>query len=234
MRLKVSGTGSYVPEKIVSNHDLEELVDTSDEWIRERTGIRQRRVIGDETTTFMAAEAARRALEDAKMQASQVELIIMSTFTSDVLVPCGACAVQKLIGADHAACFDLNAACTGFLTAYQTVQAYMEAGFCRTALIIGSESLSEVTDWSDRGTCILFGDGAGAAVVCADEGRGYLPVLHSMGEKGDALTCSSAFGGRDGKIRLDGQEVFRFAVRNFPEGIREVLEKNGLDMDGVD
>ena len=139
----------------------------------------------------MAAEAARRALEDGNVRAEEVDLLIVCTFTSEVLLPCAACEVQKELGAVHAACFDLNAACTGFLFAYNTAQAYIAAGLCRTALLIGSESLSNMVNWKDRGTCILFGDGAGAAVLKAEPGELPSPVMHSDGASGGALTLMS-------------------------------------------
>ena len=187
----ICGTGSYVPPYSMDNNDIAKLVETSDEWIRERTGVVRRHIIEEETTVSMAAEAGRLALADAGVDAKDVDLILVSTISSNVILPCAACEVQKILGADHATCFDLNAACTGFLLGYNTAVAYLESGVYQTALVIGSESLSNLTNWSDRGTCILFGDGAGAAVIRAGEGRHYLPVTHSNGAKGEALTCKS-------------------------------------------
>ena len=156
---RVTGTGSYVPENYYDNYDLEKFVDTSDPWIRERTGIARRHIISEEETTVtMAWKASERALEDAKIHAEEIDLIIVATISSNVVLPCTACEVQKKLGAKHAVCFDLNAACTGFLFAYNTAQTYIAAGLAKCALVIGTESLSKLVDWTDRSTCILFGD----------------------------------------------------------------------------
>ena len=239
---KICGTGSYAPSHIVNNDDLSKIVDTNDAWIRERTGVIRRHIIEKETTVSMAVQAAKRALDDAGIRPEEIELLIVSTFTSEVVLPCTACEVQKELGAVHATCFDLNAACTGFLFAYNTAQAYITAGMYRTALLIGSESLSNAVNWKDRGTCILFGDGAGAAVMKAAEDkqeRKSLPaVTHSNGAKGGALTMMSRHrkdwepGEKDDAslIRMDGQEIFKFAVKQVPEIIREVLEKAELNI----
>lgn len=234
---RVCGTGSYIPVYSMDNNDIAKLVETSDEWIRERTGIARRHIITNENTVTMAAEAAKEALKDAGIAPDEVELIIVSTISSNVIMPCAACEVQKEIGAVNASCFDLNAACSGFIFAYNTANAYIESGLCKTALVIGSESLSKLTDWSDRGTCILFGDGAGAAVLKADDSAGFKPVAHSNGEKGAALTCTSKhFAGDDdnGLMKMDGREVFNFAVRKVPEVIKEVIELNGLQIEDID
>lgn len=228
---KICGTGSYVPEHFLDNNDLAQMVETSDEWIRERTGVIRRHIVRDETTVSMAAEASRRALDNSGVKPEELDLIIVSTFTSEILLPCTACEVQKELGALHATCFDLNAACTGFLFAYNTAQAYLAQGMYRNALIIGAESLSHYVDWKDRSTCILFGDGAGAAVLKAEEGSGFPMVSHSDGEKGKALTCYSR---GDSYIQMDGQAVFRFAVKKVPEAVEELLEKAGLTMEDID
>ena len=227
---KICGTGSYTPKKIVDNHDLAKIVETNDEWIQERTGIVRRHIIEDETTVTMAAQAAKRALEDAKIEANEIDLILLSTISSEVVLPCAACEVQKLIGAKNATCFDLNAACAGFLFAYNTAQAYMAQGIYKTVLVIGSESLSNLVNWQDRGTCILFGDGAGAALLKAEEGDLQPMITHSAGEKGEALTCknnaaNSNIKKEDTYMQMDGQAVFKFAVRSVPSCIEELLEK---------
>lgn len=227
----IVGTGSYIPPFVMDNDAIAELVDTSDAWIRERTGVERRHIAKEETSVFMAAEAGRRALADAGMKAEEVDLIVVSTISSNVILPCTACEVQRELGAKNALCFDLNAACSGFVVAYHTAMAYLSSGVCRTALVIGSECLSRLLDWTDRSTCILFGDGAGAAVLQAGEGRTYLPAAHSAGEKGDALTCENA---RDTFLKMDGQAVFKFAVREVPEVIREVLTKNQIKPEEVD
>ena len=218
---RICGTGSCVPSFAMDNNDIAKLVDTSDEWIRERTGVVRRHIIREETTVSMAAEAGRQALENAGIAAEDVDLIIVSTISSNVILPCTACEVQKDLGAKHATCFDLN------------------AGVYQTALIIGSESLSNLTNWKDRGTCILFGDGAGAAVLKSEDMRYYLPVTHSDGSKGEALCCRSRYDRselspedlpkpdeKEYLMQMDGREVFMFAVKSVPQAIKEVLEKN--------
>ena len=243
MKAVVCGTGSAVPAEVWDNDDLSQMVETSDEWIRERTGIVRRHIAKEETCVSLAVQAARAALEQAGISAGEIELLIVSTISSNVVLPCTACEVQKEIGAVNAVCYDLSAACTGFVMAYQNVQAFFQAGIYKTALIIGSECLSHLVNWKDRGTCILFGDGAGATVVRAQEGRCYLPAAHSDGMKGEALTCKSYFDGEEEQhhihpeeyhMQMDGQAVFKFAVRQVPAVIREVLEKNELTLDDID
>ena len=220
---KISGTGSYVPSRYLDNHDLSQIVDTSDEWIRERTGIIRRHIVEADTTVSMAAQAAEKALESAKMLPEEIDLLIVSTISSNVILPCTACEVQKQIHAVHATCFDLNAACTGFLFAYNTAQAYIASGMYQNVLVIGAESLSNLVDWKDRSTCILFGDGAGAVVLRVEEGESYQMVTHSDGSKGEALTCDTG-----SFMKMDGQEVFKFAARQVPACITEVVEHNHL------
>ncbi len=239
----ICGTGSYTPAWVMDNNDIARLVDTSDEWIQERTGVVTRHIIKDETTVSMAVESGRRALEHARTEAGEIDLILVATISSNVVLPCTACEVQKELGAVHATCFDIGgAACTGFVIAYNTAMAYLASGVYKTALVIGSESLSAVTNWKDRGTCILFGDGSGAVVLKAKEGRAYLPVTHSEGAKGMALTCKSRYekNGLSAEInpqeflsaehfmQMDGQAVFKFAVKRVPEVVKEVLEVNGV------
>lgn len=253
---RIQGTGSYVPRKVLDNNDLAKFIDTNDEWIRERTGIVKRHLIEDDTTVSMAAEAARRALENAGVSAEEIDLILLSTVSSNVVLPSTACEVQKNLGAVNAVCFDLNAACSGFLFALNTAQAYIHAGMIKTALIIGAESLSNIMDWQDRGTAILFGDGAGAAVLVAEEGHIFPTVMHSDGVKGDALLCQSRFRRErstslelksgetdipgttgfpaDTYVQMNGQEVFKFAVRQVPLAIEELLaacDKTTEDID---
>lgn len=246
---RICGTGSCVPVGTMDNNDIAKLVDTNDEWIRERTGVVRRHIAKDETTVSMAAEAGRRALEDAGMEASEIDLILVATISSNVVLPAAACEVQRILGAEHATCFDLGgAACSGFVLAYNTAMAYMAANVYKTALIIGSEALSNITNWKDRGTCILFGDGAGAAVLRAEEGKAYLPVTHSDGAKGSALTCKSRYQGNgvtkpigieemaddEYFMQMNGREVFQFAVKRVPEVIGEVLEANDLTKEDID
>ncbi len=236
----IIGTGSCVPKKVVHNRELEQFLDTSDAWIQERTGVVNRHIIEEETTTSMAAEAARRALENAKVKASDIDMIVVATMSSDTIMPNTACAIQKEIGAEHAVCFDLNAACSGFVFAYNTVQAYIAMGHVKAALVIGAESLSNLLNWTDRGTCILFGDGAGAVVVQAErehnmvnksEIRSLECVMHAMGNKGQALTCVHQYckeneeESKESYLKMDGQEVFKFAIRQVPNAIEELIQK---------
>ena len=162
---RICGTGSCVPSFVMDNNDIAKLVDTSDEWIRERTGVVRRHIIREETTVSMAVQAGRQALENAGITADDVDLIIVSTISSNVILPCTACEVQKDLGAKHATCFDLSAACSGFLFALHTAHAYICAGIYKNILLVGVEVLSKLIDWNDRSTCVLFGDGAGAAVL---------------------------------------------------------------------
>ena len=178
MKAVICGTGSAVPDKVLDNEGLSQMVDTNDEWIRERTGIARRHIAKEDTCVSLAVKAAKSALEQAEIPAEDIDLLIVSTISSNLVLPCTACEVQKEIGADHAVAYDLNAACTGFVLAYQSAQSFLQAGIYRTALIIGSECLSHLVNWQDRGTCILFGDGAGAAVLRAESGNGYLPAAH--------------------------------------------------------
>ena len=237
----ICGTGSYIPVHTMDNNDIAQLVETNDEWIRERTGVVKRHIIQEETTVSMAADAARKALENGNVSAEEVDLILVSTISSNVILPCAACEVQKAIGAVNATCFDLSAACTGFVFAYNTAVAYLASGMYRTVLIIGSESLSNLTNWKDRGTCILFGDGGGAAVVKAAEGKLYRAVTHSDGFKGEALTCTSRHNRNWEEIpleetymQMDGQAVFKFAVKRVPEAVKEVLKKNNMTAEEID
>lgn len=233
---KIIGTGSYVPGQIWDNDKLSHMVDTNDEWIRERTGVARRHIAGEEeSTAYMAARAAGTALADAGIAAAEVDLILVATISPGKVMPCTACEVQKQIGAVNAACFDLNSACTGFLLALNTAQAYLGQGIYRTALVIGAERLSNLTNWKDRGTCILFGDGAGAVVLKEASDSRYVQAVHSAGEGGGVLTCASRNQEKyieqpdapETYMQMDGKEVFKFAVSKVPEVIRELLEKAG-------
>ena len=227
---KICGTGAYIPEKILDNEALSKLVDTSDEWIRSRTGIRRRHIAGEqETVAFMAGEAAKAALQNAKVNGSAVELILAATMSAEEAMPGVAARVQQTIGAKGAASFDINSACTGFLAALNTAQTYIEAGIYKTVLVVGAEKLSSLVDWNDRNSCILFGDGAGAVVLKADPEGLYVQVSHSEGEKGQALTAP-----KNGFLQMDGRAVFEFAVSRVPEVIREVLKKAGIEKEEVD
>jgi 3-oxoacyl-[acyl-carrier-protein] synthase III len=241
IRAKITGTGSAVPEKVLTNFDLERMVDTSDEWIVSRTGIRERRIAseGEYTSTFATA-AALRALEAAGVGADEIDLIVVGTLTPDYPFPATACLVQHAIKAPNAACFDLSAACSGFLYALSTAQRFILTGGAKKALVIGAEVLSRVVDWTDRNTCLLFGDGAGAVVLEAVEGeRGVLSThIHSDGNYWELL-CQRGGGSRNpvsqqtlddrlAFISMQGNEVFKHAVRAMGEVSLEALASCGL------
>lgn len=243
--VKVTGTGSSLPEKIVTNFDIEKLVETSDEWIRERTGIEKRHISTGETVASLAADAAKKALLMAGKNAEEVDLIIVATCSPEMLLPCCACQVQSIIGAKNAVAYDLNAACSGFVFGLSAANAYIETGMYKNALIIGSEVLSKIVDWTDRSTCVLFGDGAGAAFVEGVESneKGILSISQgSDGAKGMVLACHD----RDivnpytdnvqktGYVTMDGQEVYKFAVRQVSLCIEDALEKAGLTIEEID
>ena len=241
--IRIIGTGSALPEKIVTNKELEQIVETSDEWIRERTGIGERHVSVGETVTTLAAEAAGRALAQAGKSPEEIDLILVATCSPEQYLPCCACRVQAAIGAVNALAFDVNAACSGFLFALNTADAYLRMGLAENVLIIGSEVLSKLVDWTDRSTCILFGDGAGAVVAERHTAGGILGrALHSDGAGGEVLQCGArglrnpfASGADTAKcgesfIEMDGQEVYRFAARQVPRCIEEALADAGLNV----
>lgn len=240
---KICGTGSYVPPHVMDNDDMAKLVDTNDEWIRERTGIARRHVAKEETTSYMAGQAALRAVEQSGIAPEEIDMILVATSSSETIYPCAACEVQRMIGAVNAAGYDLNAACTGFVLGFNAAQAYISAGMCRTVLVVGAESMSHMIDWTDRSTCILFGDGAGAVLLRAEEdGAPVWTAAHSDGKKGPALTGLSRHRrdwnleeeDKEAYIHMDGQAVFKFAVRKVPEIIEEILEKSGVSADEID
>ncbi len=244
MTLKIKGTGSYLPKLIVSNDRLAEIMDTSDEWIRSRTGIGERHIAIEETTTSMSVEAAKRALSDAGMEAGELDLIIVATVSGDHHFPSTACEVQSALGAKGAVAFDINAACSGFLFGLSMARAYFMSGMFKKALIIGAETLSKMMDWNDRSTCVLFGDGAGAAVVEASETGIMSMVQGSDGSKGMVLNCmnrptNNPFVKEYCKdsfmdyTHMEGQEVYKFAVRTVPKAIDEVLLKADAAADEV-
>lgn len=238
---KICGTGSYVPARVMDNDELSGIVDTSDEWIRERTGIARRHVIENEDTSYMAGQAALKAVEQSGIKPEEIDLILVATSSSETILPCTACEVQKTVGAVNAAGYDLNAACTGFVLAFNTAQAYISAGLCRTVLVVGAESMSNLIDWTDRSTCILFGDGAGAVLLKAEKGTPVHMAAHSDGVKGEVLTVLSRHrrnwqeeSGKESYMHMDGQAVFKFAVRKVPEIIEEVLDEAQIDIESID
>ena len=246
-RAVIAGTGSAVPEKILSNEDFTKIVDTSDEWITTRTGIKTRHIAGDgESTATLAAEAARRALADARMDASEIELIITATITPEMVFPATACFVQDMIGAVNAWAFDLSAACSGFVYGLSIAQQFVSSGRYKSALVIGAETLSRITDYTDRGSCILFGDGAGAVIVKAAE-NGSMGLMYSTsfsdGRGWTALNCT-AYGSRnpvskplaDPKqvyMNIQGREIYQLAVRRIVELVNECLDKCDLKVDQI-
>lgn len=241
MTVRIIGTGSHLPETVVTNDYLSTIMDTSDEWIASRTGIRERRLVKEETTTSMSVEASKKALADAGITAEELDLIIVGTITGDYVTPSVACMVQAEIGAANAVAFDVNAACSGFMFALHTAYAYIQTGIYKNALVLGAESLSRIMDWDDRGTCVLFGDGAGAAVIQASE-TGLLAYNQgSDGAKGKVLTCDNRPNNNPlvqnpfvpGYVQMDGQEVYKFAVSTVPTSIKKVLEEAGVSVEDI-
>ena len=241
MTIRIMGTGSYLPENIVTNDDLAKIMDTSDEWIASRTGIRKRHLVKEETTAQMSAKAAKQALKEAGLKAEELDVIIVGTLSGDYVTPSTACEVQAMIGADKAVAFDVNAACSGFMFAMNTAYAFIQSGIYQNALVIGAEILSRLMDWNDRSTCVLFGDGAGAAVVTADE-KGLLGFVQgSDGTKGMVLACKNRLNNNPliknsvepDHVFMDGQEVYKFAVSTVPASIQAVLEEAGLEVSDI-
>jgi 3-oxoacyl-[acyl-carrier-protein] synthase-3 len=239
LRSVVVGTGSALPKRRVDNEELAQQVDTSDQWIVERTGIRSRYIAGEgETTASLATDAARAALEDAGIDPTEVDLIVLATATPDQTFPSSATKVQAALGINDCVAFDVHAVCTGFLYAVSVADAMIRAGTGRTALVIGAETFSRILDWEDRTTCVLFGDGAGALVLRAEEGeRGILATkLHADGRHNDLLFVDGgpSTTGTVGKLRMKGREVFRHAVVNLADVLNEVLTATDLKAEDVD
>ncbi|HEV2219766.1 MAG TPA: beta-ketoacyl-ACP synthase III [Casimicrobiaceae bacterium] len=233
MHSRIAGTGSYLPSRILTNSELARSVDTSDEWIRAMTGIAQRHIAGDgESTADMAALAAKEALAAAAMRASQIDLIIVATITPDLVFPTTAATVQAQIGARTVGCFDLSAACSGFVFALAMADGMIASGKCRSALVVGAERMSRLLDWRERSTCVLFGEGAGAAVLVASERPGVRTTsLHADGSAPDVLRAPSK---RSPYLHMEGGAVFKFAVRSLVEGGQEALQANGMTPADVD
>jgi 3-oxoacyl-[acyl-carrier-protein] synthase-3 len=242
---RIVGTGSALPERSVSNEELvaelaERGIETSDEWIVERTGIRNRYLAsGDETTATLGAQAGQRALESAGKNAADVDLLIVATSTPDQIFPSTACLIQRELGAFGGAAFDVQAVCAGFVYALATADSMIRSGLVRCALVIGAETFSNILDWSDRTSCVLFGDGAGAVVLVADQSPGILSTaLHADGRHASILCTSGSI--RRGKIvghpflKMDGQAVFKLAVTVLDSVAREVLDKAGLAVEDLD
>lgn len=241
MTTKIIGIGSYVPDTVVTNQDLMKFLDTDDAWIRERTGICERRVSKDMGTCGLAIEAAKQAIDDAGIDPKEIDLIVLATSSGDRAFPAAAMDVQAAIGAVNAVGFDITAACSGFIFGLHIAHSFFAAGIYKTALIIGAETLSKVVDWTDRGTCILFGDGAGAAVVRASETGIIRTLMGSDGTKGWTLECQARNLGNCvngikpelGFMKMDGKEVFKFAVRKVPEIVAQILEDAQMDPEEI-
>lgn len=244
--VRIIGTGSALPDRKVTNDDLAQMVETSDEWIRERTGIGERRISEGDGVAQLASRACERALEMAGRKPQEVDLIIVATCSAEYLLPNCACQVQSELGASAAVAFDLNAACSGFLFALHTAYAYIHSGIYKNALIVGAEVLSKMVDWTDRSTCVLFGDGAGAAYVeaCEEENKGLISFTQGAdGTKGMVLSCHdrqvvnpyvTQDSPLDAYIRMDGQEVYRFATRQVPACIQTALNQIQWTADDID
>lgn len=231
-RVGILGTGSYVPERVLSNKDLEQMVETNDEWIVSRTGIRERRIAAEgQTTTDLAFHAASRAIEAAGISPDAIDLVIVATITGDRPFPSTANRLQERLGLGKVVAFDLQAACSGFIYALSMANAYIASGQCRHALIVGAERLSSITDYTDRNTCVLFGDGAGAVVLGpVSDDRGFRSFeLGSDGSGGELLTLNDK-----GCITMNGREVFKFAVRIMGSAAEEALAKAGLAKSDID
>lgn len=240
---RIIGTGRYLPEKVLSNFDLEKMVDTTDEWIRSRSGIERRHVAADgEMTSDLAEHAARRALEAAGVAPAELDMIIVGTTTPDTIFPNVGCLVQERLGAGGCAAFSVEAACSGFIYGLSIADNFIRTGAVRTALVIGAETLSRIIDWNDRATAVLFGDGAGAAVLRADSSPGVMSThLHADGRYKDLLYFPTGASkgmrpvGEDGNaVQMKGNEVFKVAVNTLGRTVDETLEANGLQKHDID
>lgn len=240
-RAKIVGTGSYLPERVMTNFDLEKFLDTSDEWIVTRTGIRERRIAADhESTSDLATRAAQRALDMAGVRAEEIDLIIVGTITGDFPWPATACLVQQKLGIKGGIAFDISAACSGFVYALATATRYIETGAVKKALVIGAEILSRIVDWQDRNSCVLFGDGAGAVVLAAHEGEegvlsshlhadgSYWELLYQQGFGSRFPATAAGLDARMPFLKMQGNEVFKVAVRSLSEVALEALAANNL------
>ena len=247
IRARITGTGSYMPEQIRTNFDIEKMVDTTNDWIVARTGIEERRIAAEgEYTSDMATRAAERALEMAGVSASEIDLIVLGTITGDYPWPATACIIQQNLGADKAYAYDISAACTGFVYALGCANDFIQSGRGKKVLVIGAETLSRIVDWTDRNTCVLFGDGAGAVVLEAvEDGESgllsthmhsdgsYLDLLYQPGFGTRIMANSENFNDRSHYLKMQGNEVFKVAVRSLTSVSLEALEANGLSANDV-
>lgn len=240
---KITATGGYLPEKVVTNHDLEKLVDTSDQWIRERTGIEKRHIAADNQTTCDLAEAAaRRAMDMAGKGADDIDLIIVATTTPDRIFPSTACLLQQRLDIHGCAAFDIQAVCTGFVYALGVADKFVRAGTAKCALVVGAETLSRIVDWTDRSTCVLFGDGAGAVILEASDEAGIMSThLHADGSYEHLLTVPAGVSqgykqlqSREAFLLMKGNEVFKMAVNTLGQIVDETLQANNLEKSDID
>lgn len=240
MYSRITGTGSYLPEKILTNADLERMVDTSDEWIRTRTGITQRHIArDDQVASDLALYASRNAMQAAGVSSDDIDLIIVATTTPDMIFPSTACILQNKLGIENCPAFDVQAVCSGFVYALATADMFVSSGKCRNALVVGSEIYSKILDWNDRNTCVLFGDGAGAVVLSQSDQPGILSShLHASGSHSNILSAPGCIsGGRvqgNPYINMEGNAVFKFAVKVLEEVVQEAVEKNNLQSTDID
>jgi len=240
---KITGTGSYLPEKVITNADLEKILDTDDKWIRERTGIQQRHIAAEgETTSDLAYQAAVKAMQAAGVTAEELDMIVVGTTTPDLVFPSTACLLQARLGANGCTAMDVNAACSGFVYGLSVADNFIRAGNKKKVLVVGAETLTRMVDWTDRTTAVLFGDGAGAVVLEASDEPGVLSThLHAAGEYADLLTATAGVSKgftaqeRGGlKIEMKGNEVFKVAVRTLGRIVDETLEANGMEKSDID
>lgn len=240
MYSRITGTGSYLPEKILTNFDLERMVDTSDEWIRTRTGITQRHIAReDQVASDLALYACQNAMQAAGVSSEDIDLIIVATTTPDMIFPSTACILQNKLGIENCPAFDVQAVCSGFVYALATADMFVSSGKCRNALVVGSEIYSKILDWNDRNTCVLFGDGAGAVVLSQSDQPGILSShLHASGSHSNILSAPGCIsGGRiqgNPYINMEGNAVFKFAVKVLEEVVQEAVEKNNLRSTDID
>lgn len=240
---RIAGTGSYLPEKVLTNDDMSKIVDTSDEWIRSRTGIRERHIVADDqTTSDLAYFASLKAMEAAGVTADEIDLIVVGTTTPDLIFPSTACLLQARLGNVGCGAFDVNAACSGFVYALSVADKFVRSGDAKTVLVVGAETLTRIVDWTDRTTCVLFGDGAGAVVLKADEDTDRIPqqfLLAAVGMQMGAEDAGVSVGFGEGKngggaLLMKGNDVFKYAVKALDSVVDETLAANGLDTHDLD
>lgn len=239
--VKIRAAAHYVPSTVLDNHQISTWVDTTDEWIVKRTGVSERRISEGENTSDLCVQVGKQLLEASGMDPQEIDMVLVATFTPDYGTPSVACLVQTELGATNAFAFDLSAACSGFVFAISVAQKYLLTKQYKNVLVIGADVLSKVTDWSDRGSCILFGDGAGGVLLCADENGFFAEKLHSRGDKvitgGFTGVTNPLTGQKRGDydfLKLDGREVFEFAVKEASANINEILKKTGMSIDDID